>query len=213
MHPEIISLLKLTLKLYIFFTLLYCVVKKNKNRLLVSILTVTVFNVIATDILRYYKLPIVLNNNIYIIVHQLLWLLVLRNYSSLLKANLFILFFYSLLATINFFFWDGPFILNTMTFVYSALLYLLLFICECFFKLREENLDYFLNNNFILISSPLLFLIGYSFMFGFKSKLLNDIELAPNFKLFDLISYFVNFIFYTLINIYIYKERSVNNAT
>lgn len=174
------------------------------------ILLITVANTILTTIFLKYKIVIILINNIYIIFSNFLWLLLLKNIVHLSKMYYFIIGFL-IFSIFNLFFYEKPFHLNTKTFIYSALIYVIIYIYICIKRLNEERLDYFTNNNFILISSPILFFVGYSIMFGFKSRLLDDVILFKIIKLFDFISYFSNYIFYTLIIIYIYRERNIKN--
>lgn len=208
---DIIATLKLALKVYIFLTLLYLLSKKNKHRILIPILALATFNIVLTDIFLHYKIPIFFNNNIYILVHQFLWLLLLKEFVSLKGYNVLLIFFL-VFAIANLVFFEGINKLNTRTFVCSAFLYLALFIYECYRKLREEQLESFMENDFILYSSPLLFFVGFSLLFGFKNKTINDLVLFDKVNLYNFISYFVNFTFYTLINVYLYKEGKLKNA-
>ncbi|MEO7173972.1 hypothetical protein [Flavobacterium sp.] len=97
---------------------------------------------------------------------------------------------------------------SPLLFIVGALFYLIFFLFLSFKQLRNENLAFFTNNNFILLFSPILFFIGFSFVFAFKNRNLNETILWEDISLYNLISYFINIIYYSLINLYIYKERS-----
>jgi hypothetical protein len=92
-------------------------------------------------------------------------------------------------------------------FIIGALSYVLFFLLLCFSRLKEENLTFFTHHNFILLFSPVLFFIGFSLIFAFSNKKLNDTIIWGGINLFNLISYFINFTYYSLINFYIFKER------
>ncbi len=211
MNIEILSYVKIMLKGYIFFSLLYCLLNRSNNKLLISILVLALFNIIVSDVFLFYHINIAFNNNIYIILSFFLWLLLLKESTGFQKANYFILVFV-LFSLFNLFFYELYNKLNTKTFVCGTFIYLLLYIYVCFVKLKQEKLDFFMNNDFILLSSPILFFVGFSLMFGFKNKILNDVVLFYNIKLFDIISNVVNFTFYTLINIYNYKAAKLRNV-
>lgn len=120
---------------------------------------------------------------------------------------LFVLF-----AIVNFFFFDGVHKFNSYSFVTGALLYVLLFLYDSFGELKKENFNYFTSNNYLLIATPVLFFIGFSFIFGFKNKDIDKIEILGLFTIYNFISYFANITYYTLINIYIYREKKLSNA-
>lgn len=211
MYFEIIYILKIVLKVYVLFTFLNSFIKKVVNNKLILILLFSLLNILISSALIYINIKIAFINNLYIICSFVLWLSVLKDITKFKRANYFLLVFI-LFSVFNLFFYENFNELNTKTFVFGTLLYLLLFVYVSYTMLKNERLDFFIDNNFILISSPILFFVGYSLMFGFKNKFLNNIILFNEVKLFDIISNFVNFTFYTLINLYIYKERSLKNV-
>ena len=190
---------------------MYCFVKQINNKILIAILIFTFVNIAVTDVFLQYNIKIALNNNIYIIISFFLWLVNLKKKTDIQEANYLIILFV-IFSVCNLLFFEYYNKLNTKTFVFGTLVYLFLFVYICVSKLKQEKLDFFINNNFILISSPILFFVGYSLMFGFKNKIINDIILFNEIKLFDIISNFVNFTFYTLINIYVFKENKIKNV-
>lgn len=101
---------------------------------------------------------------------------------------------------------------NFYTFIAGGLLYIALFIYESFLQLRNENFSFFLSRKYLLLSVPILFFFGFSFIFGFKSDELAERKIFGLIELFDFIAYFSNISYYTLINIYIYRERRLKYA-
>jgi hypothetical protein len=51
-----------------------------------------------------------------------------------------------------------------------------------------------------------------SFMFSFKSHDLGETRVFADFKLYSFLQVFVNFIYYTLLNLYIYSEKRLSHA-
>lgn len=195
------------IKIYIFFTLMYYVYSKNKNNTLGLLLILSVMNSFITSVLKYFELPIFFNNNIYVLVHNLLWLILLKKQSlkpklltsiiwGFLFFNCFTLFYISIFKEFNF-----------NAFILGSLIYTSLFVFENYSNLKRENLSFFISNDYILLFAPVLFFLGMSLMLGFRSKPLTIIVLFGEVKLYDFVNCFVNIIYYTLINIYIYKER------
>lgn len=210
MQFKLNDILKITLIVYIFFTLFYFVIKKNSNKPLMLFLLLTVTNIIVSSILLKFSLSIKLIYNIYVILAHslLLHLLIISTRIKFCIVPLFLIF-----SIINLIFIEGYNFFNTKSFVLSSIMYLIIFIYISFNKIKNDDLEFFTNNNFILISSPIIYFIGFSLMFGFKSKILNDVKLINGLKLFDFISFFVNIVFYTLINIFIFKQNNLKDAT
>ena len=102
--------------------------------------------------------------------------------------------------------------LNFYTFIIGALLYVSIFIYESYKQLNRENLNYFKTNNFILLIAPILFFLGMSIVFGFRNSGIKDVIIFNKIELYTLITFTVNIIYYTLINLFIFKERKLQNA-
>lgn len=102
---------------------------------------------------------------------------------------------------------EGMYVFNYWTFVASAFLYLLLFIYLSFEKLKMEELNFLTSNGYLLLCAPLLFFLGLSFMFGFGSRLITASPVYGNIVLYDCIIYFVNIVYYGLINVYLFRLK------
>ncbi len=110
----------------------------------------------------------------------------------------------------NFLFIEGS-KLNYLTFILGALIYLMLFIFESFSQLKNENLSFFKSTTYFLLFAPVLFFLGFSFLFGFRNFDLRNTIVFGKTDLYTFICYFVNLVYYTFINSYIYKERKLND--
>jgi len=97
---------------------------------------------------------------------------------------------------------------NYYTFIFGALLYVILFIYESYNQLREENLMYFLSNNYLLLFAPVYFFFGMGLMLGFKPLQVTRMILFGQVTLYVFIVNIVCIAYYTLINIYIYREKN-----
>lgn len=205
------------IRIYILFTFIMLVISYNKDkkahRILFIILLLSVINESMSAVLKYNNIPIRLNGSIFIVLNNILWFLILYNVSSIKKPLLLTVMIFFLSFTVyNLFLLNGIKEFNSYSFVIGAFLYLILFIYNCSSELKKENLNYFLSNNFILMLSPVLFFIGFSLLFGFNNKNIHKIMILNRFKLYDFISYFVNITYYSLLNVYIYREKKLKHV-
>lgn len=194
-----------------FLIVLIFVNFKNRNHLLLfAIMSLSVANEILSYILILNKHPVTVNTNIYTIIHNCLWLLILRSIFKKEKLGVITLiyFFFSL---INFILTDYS-MYNFHIFITGALLYCTLFIYICYEKLNLEDFAFFKSNSFYLVFAPIMFFLGLSLIFGFQNDNLANLKITPTLSLFKFITYFVNIIYYTTINIYIFKEYKIRNG-
>lgn len=207
-----LSPLKIIVLLTLLSGLLFLNRKKQIHRHLLAILWVCFLTEVINSILIVNKKSIVLCVSISIIIHHGLWLWMLARNAAKKNAAFLLLGCFLLFGLINLSFLDGTKKFNYYTFVVGAFLYIIIFIYESFCKLRQENFDFFLSNTFILLTAPVLFFFGLSFMFGFNSKNVTSYLLFGQLKLYTFISYFVNIIYYSLINLYIYREKKLKHV-
>ena len=190
-----------------FMSLLFLNKKSKFDKIVLIILLISFLLEFLSIALLNFNKNIVTLYCLGFLVHNSLWIYILTFNKKLF--NKIILISFILFGLANFFFLEKNGI-NYITFIIGALLYVILFILECFKNLINENLDFFKNNEFILLIAPVLFFIGFSFIFGFRNSNIRFIKLFGKYELYQSISTFVNIIYYTLINIYIYKERKLN---
>ena len=167
---------------------------------------------LTNSILRFHNKSIDLASTIGVVIHHGLWLFLLAKNAVFHKTAFLLLCGFLIFAITNFIFFYGTQEFNYYTFVVGAFLYIIIFIYESFYQLRQENFDFFLSNTFILLTAPVLFFFGYSFMFGFNSKNVTSYLLFGHLKLHTLISSFVNIIYYALIILYIYREKKLKHV-
>lgn len=204
--------IKIIVALTLILSLYKLDIKNKTHRLLIIILTLCFITEMINSILIIYGKPIVLSMTIGIIFHHLFWLILLNKNVTFKRLYAFLILSFILFSFINLFRWEGLEKFNYYTFIAGAFIYIMTFVYESFYQLRRENFLFFLSNNYLLLSAPVIFLFGLSFMFGFKSREVTSNIVFWNIKLYDLIIYFVNIIYYSLINIYIYREKKLANA-
>ncbi|HLA56560.1 MAG TPA: hypothetical protein VK623_10690 [Flavobacterium sp.] len=123
-----------------------------------------------------------------------------------MKASLIVFLAFSI---INLLMFEGFSRFNFYTFIIGALLYIVLFIQDSFYRLKHEDFAFFQSNNYLLLFAPILLFLGLSFVFGFKSHSLNSTVIFGNVKLYGFIVCFVNIVYYVLINIYVNREKKM----
>ncbi len=205
--------LKLICKVYIYVTFLFATISfKNKvNYILVYfVLMLAILNESISFVFKSYGVSVSFSTNLYVIFNSLIWFLIIHRV-SLRKQLLVIVMVVYLPFSLSFLFlmkWDN---FNSYNFIMGALLYVVIFLYESFSELQRENFRFFLSNNYILFFCPVIYFIGFSFLFGFDKKI-DNVTIFNNIVLYDFISFFSNIIYYTLINIYIYREKKLSNA-
>lgn len=90
-------------------------------------------------------------------------------------------------------------------------MYICLFLYYSYQQLNQENLSYFTKNEYLLLFVPVIFFFGFSFMFGFRNSEVRDAIIYSDIDLYTFIGYFVNLIYYSLANLYIYRERKLQH--
>lgn len=196
------------IKTFIILTLVFYLYAKCKDKGLGFLLWLSVLNTILSEILDYFNIAIYTNNNIYIFLHQLLWLLMIRKYARAVQTiNIMIVFFvgFSLFTCLDM---NKEF--NFKVFLLGAVFYIVAFIFESYTHLKKDQLDFFISNNYILLFAPVLFFFGMSLLFNFESRTITKTILFHDFTLYDIVGYFVNVVYYSVINLFILKEKSTN---
>lgn len=203
------------IKIYIIVTCLFAFYKLRRNwkiyKFLISMLLINATTEITNYFLLSVHLSIKVSTNINILITDALWLIILLKDYSINKAAKFFLAALSLFSMINFFFIERPHTLNSYTFIFGAFTYISAFIIKSFYMLKREYLAYFISNNYLLLLAPILYFFGLSFIFSFKDIPLAKVMIFTDIPLYTLIACFVNFIYYSLINIYIYRERKLQH--
>lgn len=197
----------------VLFTLVVGLVFLDKNKQTSKIVLLILFISSVTEIigfllLRNYK-DFYYLYSLYFIFHSGLWLLIVCKIFN--KKNIYIVTIgFFVFAIINILLLEGP-NLNQMTFVVGALCYISIFAIESYHQLKNENLNYFVTNTYLLLFAPILFFFGFSFLLSFRnSNVMHSLVLGKT-DLYSFISYFANISYYSLINLYIYREYKLKN--
>lgn len=205
------------IRIIVFISFFYSLIKLNwRNSIylnLIVILFVGFLTEICTILLNIanYEGKINLLYSISFIFHHLLWLLLITSFLEFAKWKNYIIFLFIILSVVNFLFYEKTG-LNYLTFISGALLYIIIFIYGSFKELKKDNFSLFYSNNYVLLFSPILFLLGFSFMFGFRDSNIRNYLVFNKIELYSFISDFVNVIYYTFIIVYIYKESKIKNG-
>jgi hypothetical protein len=191
----------------VFITFSIGLIFLDKSKLVNKFLFIILTNYFITELfsifLNYNSIPVAFLYNISIILQFVFWLLILSK--VLKKQSLLLVYLFLVFATISLFFKLTLF--NTYNLIIGSILYLTLYIFENFKLLNQEKIDFFQSNDYFLISIPLLFFLGMAFLFSFDLKSLTKTIIFGKTNLYTVINYFVNIIYYSLMNIYIYKEK------
>lgn len=205
---DIINPIKACVVITLLFALWNLRWKIKMHRYLLSILFVVFITELVNSILVYNNRSIRIPFNISIVFHDILWILALKeNISSKKMANI-TLYLFALFSSINFIVIEIVNAYNYYTFVFGALLYVILFIYESYRKLREENLMYFLSNNYLLLFAPVYFFFGMGLLLGFKPLQVTGKILFGQVTLYVFVVNIVCIAYYSLINVYIYREKN-----
>ncbi len=201
---QFLNLIKIIVLLTFLVGLLFLKYRNPMHQKVLGILFICFVNEFVALMLNVQGMPIDNLFNINIIIHNTLWLMIIGAFLYETKAVIVIHIIFGL---VNLLFLEGYSKFNYYTFVFGALLYTTIFIYLSFKQLKKENLSFFLSNNYILLFAPVLFFLGLSFMFSFKSRELTSTYIFNEIKLYTFINYFVNIIYYFFINLYIFKEK------
>jgi hypothetical protein len=182
-------------------------VPKRRNLLLLAIVGGGVGNELIYVFLKVKAENFTVNSNIYVVLHMILWFLILSEKSKFRKLILSLTLFYSVFWLVDFLLVAKIYSFCVYSFILGAFLYLGLFIYQSFYELKNDNLTFFTDNDYVLQSAPILLFLGLSFVLGFESKVLLKTLIFGTTNLYQFISYFVNIVYYTIINVYIFKEK------
>lgn len=181
--------------------------KRVSNKIIMIILINYFITELASIYLNYKNIPIGLLFNISILVQFSMWILLLLTVFK--KQKKIFIYLYLCLSMVSL--WNHFNDFNNVNFIIGTAIYASIYISESFKLLQNENLAFFQTNLFLLISSPLIFFFGLSLMFAFNTHELSTYDVFFDIKLYTFISYFVNIVYYSLINYYIFKQKKIKN--
>ncbi|MDR6966138.1 hypothetical protein J2X31_000131 [Flavobacterium arsenatis] len=193
-----------------FIVVLIAYKRNNKlHHILLSILFVSLTSEVACLIFLYHKINISLVYSITTLFHHSLWLLLLFKITKRKMLGRIVMTVFLTYGIINLVSFEGLQKFNYNTFIFGAFLYLIFFIVDSFYRLKKEDFGFFLSNNYILLFAPVLFFLGLSVIFGFKNHELSETVVFGDVQLYTVIGYFVNIVYYGLINFYMYREKTL----
>ena len=197
---------------FIFATFLHAIYGlqwMNKiHRYVLCILTVFVLNEAVTTLQVAFATNFKTHFTITTVIHCILWLLILKDSVHFPKIVNVVLIAFITFCFCDFLFIEGWVLFNCYSFVLGAFMYLILFLIESFYQLKQENFPFFFSNQFLLLMSPVLFFIGLTFMLAFKSHGIISVVIFGKVDLYRIIITVVNIVYYSLLNIYIYREKN-----
>ena len=196
------SLIQIFMVFTAVFVIWHCNLSKRHHQILATILVCNLVCEIICTVLKSKEV----NHNLFLnagtIIHHTLWLTMLYVTIHNIKMFQVVILVYVSLASVYVFILNNPHQFSTYAFISGALIYIAIFLYTIIYHLFKENFSFF-SNNVILLCAPLLLLIGFSCVFAFEATILYDTLVIGKWSLYDLISTFVNAVYYTLINIYI----------
>lgn len=201
---SIIYILLIATFLHSFFVLTW---KQQTHRYVLLILSVFMLNETISLLGKVYFFSFKTNITITTIIHTIIWLLILKKsvrFPRIVNGLMIVFITFSLC---NLFFIEGWKLFNCYTFIFGAFMYLIVFLIESFYQLKQENFSFFFSNQFTLLMVPVLLFIGLTFMFGFKSHEVISTVFFGKIELYRIIILIVNIVYYTLLNLYIYREK------
>jgi hypothetical protein len=205
------------INIYLLVTMLFALwkldKKKTDNKLLLTVLIVMVVTEVISVLLQItgYTKGISILYNLSMPIHNVLWLYILYRNINMKLLTKFLAIVYLLFVVATNLFRASLSSFNDYIMIVGAFIYLVIFIIESFNELQKENFTFFTSNMFLLLFSPILFFLGLSIGFGFHSSELIKKEVF-GFELYHLIVHFVSIVYYTFINIYVYKENKIRSG-
>jgi hypothetical protein len=136
------------------------------------------------------------------------WLLILNIYATKKKLLLYLTYFYILFFIVNFIIIYNSNIYNFNSFVLGSIIYTLFFIKENYRQMKAESIEFFINDSYLLIFSPLMFMLGLSLILSFAKAEILRAEIFWGITLYKLFVNLACLVYYSLINIYVYRQKN-----
>lgn len=199
--------------LIFLFATFFLPLKRKSNKVFYCILiyyTVTEIITVTLNVLIKNKTNRLFLNSINyelsFIVTFLLWFFLLEQNGIRKKLMRYIYLFFLTFVVIDFFVIQKDDDLKTYMFCMGSFLYLITFFVFSFNKLKSEDFNFILSNDYRLLSAPILMFFGLSLIFAFVNSDIGDIKIIPNYNLYSIITDYINFVSYTIFLWYIYIE-------
>ena len=194
-----------------FLSLFFLNLKNRLHKKLIYLLSSSLLTEIAVVIFIVYDLNFTIVYSISFILHFFFWLIIFFEINKNHKFKKIFIMFFLFFGILNLFFLE-KLNLNYLTFIFGSFTYIMIFFYEIFNNLNKEKFNLISFNSYVILTTPILFFIGFSLLFSFRDYSLMSVKIYKSIIFYDFISYSVNIIYYSLINIYIYRERKLKNA-
>ena len=195
-----------------FVCVLFCFNRKNYiQKVLFTLLILTFLVEFSNFLLMVFKKENVvsINYSLFALFFNGIWLFLFDRMVQNRYYIKYVIAIYLVLGIINLFLYEGLKQFNHYNFIAGAFMYVFLFIYESFNQIKKENLAFFQTNTYLLLFSPILFMLGYSILISFNNKTLNATIVFAGMTLYDMIGYFINLIYYSLLITYCFREKNV----
>lgn len=171
---------------------------------LTEVMTVTLKMAIPEKTERLFFNSI--NFELSFIVTFLIWFHLLELNGVSKKIIRFIYLFFLTFTVIDFIIIQKDVDLKTYIFCMGSFLYLILFFIFSYNKLKSEDFNYLLSNDFRLLSAPILMFFGLSLIFSFVNPEIGELIIFLNYNLYSIVTDYINFVSYSIFLWYIYIE-------
>lgn len=213
---DLLSTIKVIIyyQLFVFICASFFLPLKNKtNKIFYFILTYYTITELITVVLKIvitdddYRLNINYKNyELSFIITFLLWFFLLEHNGVSKKLMRFVYLFFLSFVVIDFLAIQKDHDLKTYIFCMGSFLYLITFFIFSFNKLKNEDFKFLFNNDFRLLSAPILMFFGLSLIFSFVNSEIGEIKIISTYNLYSIITNYINFVSYSIFIWYIYIE-------
>ena len=202
-----INPINVTVLLTIIHALLCLNRKKKINRYLLIILFTGLVSEISFIILESRNIKTTYFHMVSTFIFHTFWLFILKEHVTKKKLLLYLSYFFILFSIVNFCVVVVSGKYNFYPFVLGSMLYTLFFIKENYRQMKAESLQFFINNTYLLIFAPLMFMLGLSLILSYAKSEIVRAEVVFGITLYKLFVNLACLVYYSLINIYIYREK------
>ncbi|WP_353088821.1 hypothetical protein [Flavobacterium sp.] len=209
-----------SIKIIVYFQLItfflatfFLPLKRKTNRVFYSIITYYTLTEVITVTLKL-TIPeknqrLFLNSINYelsFVITFLLWFFLLEQNGVNKKIMRFVYLFFLSFVLVDFLAIQKDNDLKTYIFCMGSFLYLIIFFILSFNKLKNEDFNFLLDNDFRLLCAPILMFFGLSLLFSFVNSEIGEIIIISNYNLYSIITDYINIVSYSIFLWYVYIE-------
>ncbi len=202
-----INLINITVLLTLIYALLNLDYRIKVNLFLLFILFTGLLSEISYIILNGYNLKTTYAHMVNTFLFHSIWLFILKEYVTKKEILLYLTWLFVIFSLVNFVIIVVTGKYNFYSFVLGSIIYTVFFIKENYRQMKAEALQFFISDFYLLIFSPLLFMLGLSLILSFAKAEIVRAEMFWGITLYKLFVNLACLVYYSLINIYIYRQR------